>query len=135
MESLMADGGKNIFKDGDDFAVDGESEDYSNWDISYEEIPPGPTSSVNARNSKYLNKNNHRSNPKTTQSINPVGIAAAGNAFKGKHGNHSANPSSSSSSSSSNAERISPVQPDWQKVQGTREKFHVYSAYYNSVFE
>lgn len=108
MESLMTDGNKHMFKEENDLVTGGETEDYSTWDISYEEVPPGPSFPSNTHHSK------------TSVSSHPHGLKYSTNIQP---------------SVTTKPQRNTPIQPDWQKVVGTKEKFFVYSAYHNSVFE
>lgn len=213
MESLMADGDKNMLKDED---VDGDGEDYSNWDISYEESPPGAASSSGSSSVTSLSssshststatKNNNNNNENRNKNVGTIKIPYTGSLrYQGpplsrhqetqqalqhvdshvstlaaslfgntntnnEHTNISNSRSStthtknnninnsnnksvkninkkgtgtataaassfSSSSPSQSLRNVHPIQPDWQKVVGSKEKFYVYSAYYNTAFE
>jgi len=170
MESLMADGDKNLLKD-DDGDVDGE--DYSSWDISYEESPPGggsssassSSSSISASHSTASNNNKninlatinipyagslrYQGPPLTRQQalqhvgshVSTLAASVFGNRSSSINSNHNdvnnkkGTAASSTSGSWSSLRNIRPIQPDWQKVVGSKEKFYVYSAYYNTVFE
>lgn len=200
MESLMTDGDKNLLKDED---IE-EGEDYSNWDISYEESPPGvssssgsssmvvsASSSVSHHGTATASKNINNNDNKYKSNVGTINIPYAGSLrYQGppvsrqqalqhvdlhastlaaslfgnpKIANNIKNTSSVGSSSSPRQSNINshrnntvnthkkgtreaashsapvrnihPIQPDWQEVVGSREKFYVYSAYYNTVFE
>lgn len=98
MENL-ADGNKHMLKDEEVEGDAEETENYSNWDISYEEVPHGYTPNAN-----YLKT---QTTPQLPRKVVPVTSQA----------------------------RTETVVPDWQKVAGAKEKFFVYSAYFNSLLQ
>lgn len=136
----MTDGNKHVLKDENDLVVDGETEDYSNWDISYEEVPTsnalGSTSNVNSEthysktkladrvSTERQNRNDNKHNNNQDGSEDSTVL----------HSRTLTNPAGNNISSR-RIRKINPIQPDWQKVVGTKEQFYVYSAYHNSLFE
>jgi hypothetical protein len=150
MESLMADGGKNIFKE-DDLGGDGDNEDYTNWDISYEEVPQGSTSiSFSSNPNKIPLKTTKPTHAKDNAAHHPSSLLASLDASKTSqtNNNHQAYRTNSKNNAKANqsnnspgaaettkSSKVTPIQPDWQNVLGSKEKFFVYSAYYNHLFE
>jgi len=161
MESLMADGGKNIFKDEDGLGGgDGDNEDYTNWDISYEEVPPGSTSAISINSplihprfippKQTTQKQNKPLHPSLSLSASSSHLAPLDAPKVNSNNNANLSPALKSNASAPaavslspaqeqttlpNNSKFTPIQSDWQNVMGSKEKFHVYSAYYNPIFE
>ncbi|CAG7833525.1 unnamed protein product [Allacma fusca] len=67
------------------------------------------------------------------ETLDQEGLLPSGNTDPKAKG--SKNSSNNGHTASTQKPRIIPIQPDWQPVTGTKEKFYVYSAYYNHLFD
>lgn len=105
---------KHMFKDENDLVVEGgDTEDYSNWDISYEEIPPGSNSNANSET--------HYTKTKTTNKASYSSSEAHQNRNGGTLGDTAALGSaqlahSETSSSKRTTRKINPIQPGNPKI-------------------